>query len=110
MSKTKITIAAVIALGLLGYGLVRTWPGGQGQVILASGAVLSGKQIATPLTASVGTVQQGDVVYLVLALTDAAGRPVRAVMLPGGDRPDPPQVEIFDDAGRRVYDCTLRYG
>lgn len=110
MSNAKIAVAGVIALGLLGYGVYRMFPRGEGQVVLASGAVLAGEDIAAPLSGSVKTLQRGDVVYLVLQLADASGRPVRAVMLPGGKRPDPPRVEVFDDAGRRVYSCTLRYG
>lgn len=66
--------------------------------------------IGSPLKGSIAASKSGRNVRLSLRLTDAAGRPVAALVTAKGKRPPAPTVIIKDESGKQVYKNTLEYG
>ena len=83
---------------------------GEARVFLRDGSAATGAEIATPLTGSAGVQMRGRIAVFSLALSDAKGRPLKTVQLPGGGRPDAPRVVVTDADGRQVYQAKLAYG
>lgn len=80
-------------------------------------AVTAGKvtnvAVGSPLIAQVDAQKaRGSSYILSLKLTDAAGRDVENLSIPGArsGRPDPPKVKILDAGGKTVFQTTLEYG
>lgn len=97
------------------------------QLVLGSSPAFSGTSLASPVTAgkvtnvAVGSPLAAQVnarrsgwssYTLSLELTDAAGRDVGYMFVPGArsGRPDPPKVKILDAGGKTVLETTLEYG
>jgi hypothetical protein len=83
---------------------------GSAKVVLESGKVYVGSEIPAPLKAGIDARKSGQLVLFSLSCTDAKGEPVRQILLPGDEQPDPPEVKVVDQAGKAVYTCTLEYG
>ena len=108
--RTKLILFAIAGTALAAYGIHRLGGAESGEpVVLTAAGSLTGSEIRAPLTAAPAINRRGDVLVFSMALSDAAGTPVRGVLL-GRRTPAPPSVEVYDQAGKRVHAAALQYG
>ena len=110
MARTMVLILVGV-VGVIGfaYGVHHLVSSG-GSWLGSGDAWVAGEDPATPLVGSAQVRSRGRYVTFTLSLRDAKGRQIRSLRLPNGRRPGPPQVEVLDAEGKRLYQCTLRYG
>jgi recombinational DNA repair protein (RecF pathway) len=76
----------------------------------ADGRFVSGEQIAQPLQAcAIPEVRSGRVVRFTPRLTDADGRPLRAIYL-GRRRMPAPKLEVYDATDQLIHAGEFEYG
>lgn len=64
----------------------------------------------SPMTAGLDVKSRDATTQFSLRLLDASGARVRVLQIARGQRPEAPQIEIHDAAGKKVYDGKMRYG
>ena len=96
----------------LGLGARSSYSGKSPTFAVTAGKVTN-VAVGSPLIAQVDARRsRGSSYTLSLKFTDAAGRDVDYMFIPGArnGRPDPPKVKILDAGGKTVLETTLEYG
>ena len=85
-------------------------PQGTLKVFTVSAGKVTDLVAGSPLTAGLDVKSRDATTEFSLRILDASGASVANLAIANGQRPDAPQIEIHDAAGKKIYDGKMRYG